>query len=201
MYKIILADDHSATRKGVKACLEQDKLFRVVFEASNGYELENILDKRLYDIILLDINMKDMDGIEFLKRCRKKIINKRIVIYSMLTGSGILQEAISLGIHGFISKEEEITELNNTLKRIMNGESYFSSTLYSVTNPNEDYTLSKKQKVILKFLLDGKSYQEIAEIQQCSYRTVEFHVKKLKDIFHTNSLLELISKAREVYFF
>ena len=84
MYKIILADDHSATRKGVKACLEQDKLFRVVFEASNGYELENILDKRLYDIILLDINMKDMDGIEFLKRCRKKIINKIIRVFSKI---------------------------------------------------------------------------------------------------------------------
>ena len=201
MYKIILADDHPATRKGVKVSIERNNLFSVVFEASNGYELENILDKRIYDLILLDINMRDMDGIDFLKKCRKEIFNKKIIIYSMLTGIGVLQEAISLGINGFISKEEDISELSNILEkisfffktRIMNGESYFSPCLLINKSTQEKYVLTKKQKLILNFLLEGKTYKEIAEIQNCSYRTIEFHVTKLKDLFQTDNLIELIS--------
>ncbi|MEM7182860.1 MAG: response regulator transcription factor [Spirochaetota bacterium] len=200
MYRTIVADDHPATRRGIKASIEKNRMFKVVAEVKNGKELKNILDTRMYDLIILDINMPDMDGLQFLKMYRKQIITKKVIIYSMHTGQGFLQEALANGINGYILKNDEIDELDQVLLEIMNGGMYVSPNFSDSAHIEEELNLTHKQKRILHYLMDGKNYTEIAESMGVSYRTIEFHAKNLKDKFQANDLIDLLNKARNQFY-
>ena len=126
---IILVDDHKWVREGFKLALESKKEITIVGEASDGNEAVNLTKKLNPDLILMDINMPNMNGIEAVKEIRKLDKDVKIIILTMLENERFIFEALSEGINGYIYKDSEISELKTAIEQVACGEDYFNKEL------------------------------------------------------------------------
>lgn len=181
--KIVIADDHQLFRSGLQMLLGAFPGFRVVGEASDGNELIRILDESDADIILMDINMPEMDGIEATRRVIAKKPDIKIIALSMYGEEEYYYKMVDAGARGFLLKDSDIKEVREAIMTVMKGGSYFSQELlYHViqkfkTRDTEIKmaNLSKREKEILLKICEGLSNQEIADTLFISKRTVDKH--------------------------
>jgi DNA-binding NarL/FixJ family response regulator len=205
MINILIAEDHLILRDGIKALLKDHTEIKVVAEASNGKEVLNLLKELEVDLLILDINMPEMDGIqtaEFVKENHKSI---KVLILSMLEHEKYVVQSFEAGAMGYILKTTGKDELVNAIKMVANGDTYISHKVsanilknmnYSLrTEDKTDVDLSPRELEILNLIAEGFTNTEIADKIFTSKRTVETHRKNLIDKTGTKNTAALIKFA------
>ncbi|MBI3189434.1 MAG: response regulator transcription factor [Ignavibacteriales bacterium] len=203
---ILLADDHSIVRSGLRALLATVSSFRVVAEASNGEETITLAEQHSPDIIILDVSMPKLNGIETTRRLRQKNLTGKILILSIYENEEYVHQALQAGADGYLLKNAEKKEIVSAIKVVATGGKFFSTDISKImldgyvkraekpeNFPNTDsLQLTKREKEILKFIAQGYTSQEIADKLFLSFRTVNTHrsnmMQKL-DIHDTASLV------------
>jgi DNA-binding NarL/FixJ family response regulator len=193
-YNIIIVDDHALFRNGLKILLNAHESFNVVAEASNGFEFLNALEIVPVDIVLMDISMPEMDGVEATKIALKNHPELKIIALSMFGDEDYYYKMLEAGACGFLLKESEIDEVFTALFNVIEGKSYFSQmllqnliTLIKNTSekPEKVDDLSDREIDIISLICQGLCNNEIAEKLLLSKRTVEKHRSNI--LFKTNS--------------
>jgi two-component system nitrate/nitrite response regulator NarL len=210
--RVILADDHVFVRDGIKSLLENETNITVVGEATDGLEALSLLESVQADLLILDIRMPNMTGIEVVEQLRKKNNSIKIVMLSMHESEEYVLKSIQAGADGYLLKGSSKEEFLKALHTVANGGKYFSGDISSIligqlTNPvftterkqtlGEDQIITKREKEILKLLLSGKGNKEIAEALDISKRTAEVHRFNLMKKLKVKNLMELSNKATE----
>jgi DNA-binding NarL/FixJ family response regulator len=183
MIKIIIADDHVMFRESISKMLTMKKIADVIAEAGNGVELIELLDNQTPDLILMDISMPEMDGIEATKKAIEKQPGLKILTLSSFGDEQYYFNMVEAGAKGFVLKNTSLSELEKAIKEIANGGSWFSSELLqkvilNISNkPKKDLPvdLSEREMEILKLICENFTNEQIAEKISLSYDTVKWH--------------------------
>lgn len=186
--KVMLTDDHALMREGIKHLLEFDGSIKVIEEASDGIECLQKLEKIHPDILLLDINMPEMNGIEVLEELKRREDPLKVLILTVHSEVEYLVKAVDIGANGYILKDSGSSELKQAINVIMSGESYIQPSLLPALNSrliNRDVdqdklrTLTKRELEILTQLAGGMFNKEIAVNLNISERTVKNHISNI----------------------
>ena len=186
--KVMIADAHVLMREGVKQLLEYDGSIKVISEAADGVECLKILETVTPDILLLDINMPNKNGIEVLEDIKNKNIDIKILILTVHNEIEYLLRAVDIGVDGYILKDSESAELKKAINYIYNGENYIQPSLIPVLNSrlvnrNLDKekidSLTKRELEVLIQVAYGMFNKEIANILDISERTVKNHISNI----------------------
>ena len=193
-YRIVLGDDHIILRDGIKQIINKKNDFSVVGEASNGLELLRLLKRQKTDMIILDISMPGMRGIEATREIKSIHPEIKIVILTMHKIDRYIQLALEAGADGYLFKETTGDELFGAITCVRNGGSYVSKSVSQEWTPEmikiyqggmkpRKETLTTREKEILKLIAEGTASKEIAELLFISIHTVNNHraniIKKL----------------------
>jgi DNA-binding NarL/FixJ family response regulator len=201
--RIIIADDHQLFRNGLRMLLNAFPEFDVIGEASNGEECLKILKNCPADIVLMDINMPEMDGVEATRRGIKICPGVAVIALSMYGEEEYYYKMVDAGAKGFLLKDSDISEVKEAIIAVKKGGSFFSQELlYHVIqkfkhreHENKMANLSKREKEILFKICEGLSNQEIAETLFISKRTVDKHRANLLGKTNSKNTASLILYA------
>jgi len=190
--RVILVDDHKLFREGLKFVIQQMDNMEVVAEASNGKEFLEILENQEVDLVLMDIAMPELNGIEATKQAVEKYPGIRILVLSMFCDEEYYFQMIQAGVMGFVLKEVGKNELEEAIAAVLRGENYFSQKLLrdiimNLNNPTQKQKapveskvdLTKRELEVLKLICEGLSNSQIADKLFISLRTVEGHKSNL----------------------
>jgi two-component system, NarL family, nitrate/nitrite response regulator NarL len=213
--RIVLADDHELVRDGIKSLLENEEDFKVVAEASDGREALKIIAKEQPDLLIVDIRMPVMNGIEVVKNLTKDFPKVKKLVLSMHDSEEYVVESIESGADGYLLKGSNKAEFLKALHAIAAGGKYFSGDISKIiidnfvkgkskssqkplNTPEEISILTNREKQILELILDGKGNNEIAEVLEISRRTAEVHRFNLMKKLNVKNLIELTQKSKEL---
>lgn len=186
--RVMIADDHSMIREGLKQLLELEGDFQVVEEACDGVDCLEKLEKTIPDILLLDINMPNMNGLDVLKKIKEKRMKVKVLVLTVHNEVEYLLKAVDIGINGYLLKDSESAELKKAILTVVNGEDYIQPSLIPLLNAkmidrNKDNvkieSLTRREMDVLKLLAVGMYNKEIAEKLNISERTVKNHVSNI----------------------
>ena len=202
-YNIMLVDDHVLFRNGLKLLLNSYSEFNVIAEASNGIEFLNYVEILPIDIVLLDINMPEMNGIEAAQKALKKNPNLKIITLSMYGDEEYYNKMVEIGVCGFLLKDSDIDEVYAALKAVIDGKNYFSQELMQnlLKNIKESLSyqklldLSEREIEIIFLICQGYSNIEISEKLFLSKRTVEKHRANVLEKTRTKNTADLVVYA------
>ena len=210
--RVVLADDHVFVRDGIKSLLENEANIVVVGEATDGLEAMNVVASLQPDMLILDIRMPNLTGIEVVEKLRSQNNLVKIVMLSMHESEEYVLKSIKAGADGYLLKGSSKEEFLKALHTVAHGGKYFSGDISSIligqlTNPTltlepkqsieDELLITKREKEILKLLLSGKGNKEIAEALDISKRTAEVHRFNLMKKLKVKNLMELSNKATE----
>ena len=202
--KILIVDDHEIFRGGLKMMINRFKKFKVVAEASSGEEFLEIINKGLPDIVLMDIKMPGMNGIEATDEAIKKYPDLKIIALSMFNEDNYVDSMINSGVRGFLLKNINKEKLEKALETVYNGGNYYSEELWEfftrrITHeekPVENISkLTKRELEILKMISKGMSNKEIADKLFLSERTVIGHKSNILAKTECDNTLKLLLYA------
>jgi DNA-binding NarL/FixJ family response regulator len=207
--KIALADDEILIRQGIKTILLQENEFEVVFDVSNGKELIVTLEENpqnLPDIILMDINMPEYNGVEATKYLSKKFPEISIIAVSSYTSETFMKKMISVGAVCYIPKNFTPLEMINRIKKVYtNGFCYQPEMVAFIknnhANKNETPEISEREKEVLQLICQQKSASEIAELLSISSRTVDNHRNSLLQKTNSKNVIGLVVFAIQNHLF
>lgn len=206
LYRIMLADDHVMLRDGIKRIIDATKNLQVVAEVSNGLDLLRTLRKKQADMVILDISMPGLRGIEAAHILKKEFARVRILFLSMHNEIEYVKKALGAGAEGYLLKEDTSCELICAIDTIRKGKTYLSPLiLNNLSNdlidlcrgpgqPTDD-PLSSREKQISKLIAEGKTSREIAEMLFISVHTVNNHRKNIKKKLNVRKNADLIKHA------
>lgn len=186
--RIIIADDHAMIREGLKQLINLDNEFEVVGEAGDGYECLNLINKMNPDIILLDLNMPNLDGLETLKIIRQQELKCKVIVLTIHNDVDYLIKALDCKCNGYVLKDSDFETLKNAICSVLNGEIYIEPSLTNILNANlakRDVkksmvdNLTKRELEILNLVSSGLLNKEIAAQLNISERTVKNHVSSM----------------------
>lgn len=186
---VVIADDHKMVREGIRQLLEFDGKIKVIGEAGNGFECLDLLkNEKIPDVLLLDINMPEMNGLEVLQHIRKNKINVKVIILTVHNEIEYLIKANDLKVDGYILKDSESEILKNAINSVCNGDIYIQPELIPLLNStmiNKDIdkekidSLTKREIEVLKAISAGLLNKEIAINLGISERTVKNHISNI----------------------
>jgi len=184
LVRIVIADDHVIVREGIKNILELDRDISIVGEADNGEECLELVRQLQPDIILLDINMPVMNGLEMLQKLRSERKKDKVLILTIHNEIDYLIRAIDIGVNGYVLKDSDSIVLRKAIFAVLNGESYIEPSLVPYMNErlnstNKDNGLTKREIEVLKLLAEGLFNKEIAYKLSISEKTVKNHVSNI----------------------
>lgn len=186
--KVMIADDHSLIREGIKQLLEFDGTIEVMTEASNGVECLEKLEDIHPDVLLLDVNMPEKNGLEVLEEIKKKNYNIKVLILTVHNELEYLLKAIDIGVDGYILKDSESAELKKAIQAVLSGENYIQASLIPALNnrlANRDIdkdkidSLTTRELEVLIKVANGMLNKEIATSLNISERTVKNHISNI----------------------
>ena len=198
---VLLTDDHQIIIDGLKSLLKNQDEINVAAEACNGREAIRILELISIDVLLMDIDMPVMNGIDALKEIRKNHPKVKIIILSMHNEAGMIKSLIDLGANGYLLKSCSQTELIDAIKKVVLGQSYFSSDVtLALLKPaakqgQQNEILTEREIEILKLIAGGFSNKEIGDQLFISHRTVDTHRTNLMKKLDVSNIAGLISYA------
>ena len=203
---VFIVDDHKIVRNGLFAMLIANKEIEVIGEAANGDELFQKLNKLIPDVILLDISMPGMSGIEISKILSEKYPQIQILIISMNTDEKSILSALKSGIKGFLAKDTSKEELIKAIKSVHNNDEYFGTEISKVIyknyidnlNPgskNNSFDLTERELEVIRYISDGLSYKEIGGKMFISPRTVETHRNNILSKLKLKTNIDLVKYA------
>ena len=186
--KIMIADDHSMIREGLKNLLELDGDIQVIAEAVDGEDCLNKLQVVKSDVLLLDINMPKKNGLEVLKSLKSKKSKLKVLVLTVHNEIEYLMKAVDIGVNGYVLKDSESAELKKAIFTVAEGESYIQPSLIPALNAkmietNKDAekikNLTKRELDVLKLLAVGMFNKEVGKRLEISERTVKNHVSNI----------------------
>jgi DNA-binding NarL/FixJ family response regulator len=208
MTDILLIDDHAMIRDAIKFYFDGNEDFRVAGEAENGAEALELLRVGAFEVVITDINMPKMDGIELMGHIQKEFSGQKVLVLSMLDDAVYINKMIALGANGYILKNAPKEELFEAVRTLVRGENYYSKEIYQTIidsiagkKPKQRLTLeaslSKREKEVLRLIVKEYSNQEIADELFISIRTVEAHKRNLLDKTGAKNIAGLVMFAVE----
>ena len=213
MINIVLADDHELVRDGIKALLEDQEGIEVIDEASNGKEALEVLERTNPDLLIVDIRMPELNGIEVVTQVSKKYKNVKTLVLSMHDSEEYVVKAIQAGADGYLLKGASKDEFLKAITKVASGGKYFTGDVSSIIMNNfvsgnagstlkkepvaDPFHLTKREKQILSLVLQLKNNKVIAEELQISKRTAEVHRFNLMKKLDVKNIMELSNKAKE----
>lgn len=182
-YRIMLVDDHQMFRSGLRFLLNDIPEVKVVGEASNGIEFLEKASQEIIDIVLMDINMPDMNGIEATRKALQLFPKIKIIVLSMHGEEEYYDQMVEAGVKGFLLKNSDAQELNTALQTVIQGGTYFSQELLvgildkkkKQQQQSNLVKLTQRELEVLKFICEGFCNNDIAEKLFISQRTVDRH--------------------------
>jgi len=206
---VILADDHTLVRAGIRALLEKLPGVKVVGEAGDGREVLNLVKAHPPDVVLMDIAMPGLNGLEAAERMARDYPAVRIIMLSMHNNEEYVLRALKAGASGYLLKKAATAELETALQRVVHGEIYLSreiSTqlhrkfpLHGITDRKSPLEqLTGRQREILQLIAEGQNTKSIAEILKVSPKTVEYHRMKLMSGLNVHDVPGLVRFALRV---
>jgi two-component system, NarL family, response regulator NreC len=205
--RVLLADDHPLIRSGIRALLERDGRFQVIAEAEDGNEAIELASHHKPDLILMDVGMPRMNGIDAARYISEKIPHARIIMVSMHSDEAYVLRALKAGARGYLLKASTEADVLAAARAVADGHAYFSPSITKLLV--EDYVseikrrgvedsydlLSLREKEVMQLLISGKNNREIAEMLNLSLATVETHRNNIFQKLHLHNLPELILYA------
>ncbi len=205
--KVLLADDHKIFREGIISLLKTEKEIEIVAEANNGNEVLEILKTTPVDVVLLDINMPKMSGIETATLITKHFPSTRILVFSSYDEDLYILKMIQIGVAGYVLKTSGTTELIMALKAVSMGDSYYCKEVSSkirqqfsrkkLKGVNNEIPLTERELEIMKLVAKGLTNAQIGERLFISPRTVDTHRRNLLQKLNLHSAVELTRYAIE----
>jgi DNA-binding NarL/FixJ family response regulator len=205
-YRVILADDHALFRSGVRRILEEVSGVQVMGEAADGLQLLALLKKKTPDLVILDISMPKMLGLEAIQEIKAAYPKVQVLILTMHKSGEYLFHALEAGAAGFLLKQDADPELLEAITAIRQGKTYLSPAVSEVvpeliryrkpeSSPGE--VLSHREREILKLLVEGKSSRQIGELLFISLRTVQNHRASIMRKLKVRGITNLVKYAVE----
>lgn len=205
--RIVLADDHTIMRHGLRLVLERQKEFAVVGEANNGREAIDIVIRENPDVVVMDIAMPLLNGIEAAKRIHEERLKTAIVILSMHSDEGYILKALRAGARGYLLKDSAESDLIQAIRAVCAGKAFFSPAVSKVLA--DDYLrqlqrhdvedpydlLTARERELLQLVAELKSTKDIAALLNLSPHTVDTHRSHLMQKLNVHSIAELILYA------
>jgi DNA-binding NarL/FixJ family response regulator len=211
--RIVLADDHMVVRSGIRTLLEEEKKIAIVGEASNGEEAIKMAKELLPDLIIMDIRMPVMSGLEATRKLAQELPSVKSLILSMHDDEDYILQAAEFGAWGYLLKDTNKEGFLKAIHTIHEGDKYFSGEISKVLvnqylnlknqkplqKPSQptNFDITKRERQILSMIIQGIGNKEIAEKLDKSKRTIETHrfniMKKLK----VNNVVELLKKVED----
>jgi len=184
---IIIADDHPIFRKGLRDVILEEKKFSIIGEASTGKEALEIITAKKPDIVIMDLEMPQLKGLEVLNQLNQSAVSTKVIFLTMYNDEEFLYKAMDYGAAGYILKDSVLDEVKRAITNVLGGNYYVSPpmTKYLVERKKRKEILSKEipginlltpvEKKILSFIAEHKTSKEIAVLLSISHRTVEKH--------------------------
>jgi DNA-binding NarL/FixJ family response regulator len=209
MIRVILADDHTLVRAGIRALLERLPGVEVVAEADDGREALALVEQHRPDVVLLDVTMPGLNGIEAAARIAKDFAATRVLILSMHGNEEYYWRALKAGASGYLLKKAAMAELETALQQVMAGEIYLSQEISArllkrfpgrgAAEPKSPLEqLTGRQREILQLIAEGQNTKQIADLLKVSPKTVEYHRMKLMDTLNVHDIPGLVRFALRV---
>ena len=204
--RILIVDDHGVLRAGLAALLDSEADFEVVGEAEDGSQAVSQAAQLQPDVVLMDINLPDFNGIEATRRILEIVPAARILILTVHDDKSLLQEAVREGAAGYILKQAVKTELIHALHTIQKGDLYVDPALTRMLLSEDDDSpgstkvetpLSPREIEVLQLIVQGYTNSQAGEILGISVRTVEFHRSNIMGKLQLSSRVELVRYAEQ----
>ncbi len=184
---IIIVDDHSMIREGLKQLLELDGDIKVIGEAGDGIECLSLIEKVHPDVLLLDINMPNMNGLRVLEEIKRKKMNIRVLILTIHNEIEYLLKAVDMGVNGYVLKDSNSSVLKEAITAVYNEKSYIQPSLtpllkekiFTTQRNKKTANLTKRELQVIELLGEGLYNKEIAERLYISEKTVKNHVSSI----------------------
>ena len=204
--EILLVDDHAIVRQGLRALLESEPNLKVVGEAGNGYDALELVKELRPDIVLLDVMMPNLNGLEVARQISKQFRFTRIIILSMYDDEGFVLEALANGALGYVLKDSNSSDLIKAIHEVTAGRRYLSSPLsdraiaayqtFARSGGVEKYDpLTTREREVLQLMVEGFTNAEVAAKLGVSVRTAETHRANLMNKLDIHSQAELVRYA------
>ena len=185
--KIVIADDHLMIREGLKQLLELQGDIEVIGQADDGIQCLDLISKLSPDVVLLDINMPNMNGIQTLQVLRQNKNNVKVLILTIHNEVEYLLKAVEIGVNGYVLKDSESSVLKKAITAVYEGETYIEPSLTplmkerleKMNRQSEDEILTRREIEVLKLLAEGLFNKEIAYKLSISEKTVKNHVSNI----------------------
>jgi len=193
MIKILIVDDHKLIRDGISSFLSDNSKYELIGEASDGIEALNAIKIQNPDLIITDLNMPNMDGMELIAQVRKLYPNIKLIVLSMVDETQYIRQVLKLGANGYLLKNSGIDEVKAAIDAVLKGNNFFSgevtnSIMSQLTSGvkkkkvgrfDNAFTLTKREKEILKLIIQEYNNGEIADKLFISIRTVDAHKRNM----------------------
>jgi DNA-binding NarL/FixJ family response regulator len=200
--RILLADDHAVVRQGFKMLLDAQPDMEIVGEASNGREAVEAAETLRPEVVVMDVAMPELNGIEATRRLAVSTPHARVIALSMHKDSVYVREILRAGARGYLLKDSGADDLVNAIRAVARGESYLSPSVSNavlddyrrhVTNPID--LLTSREREVLQMLAEGKTNKEIAGVLNLSVYTVDAHRGRIMEKLNLHSINDLVRFA------
>ena len=197
--RILVADDHAVVRQGFKMILDAQADMEIVGEAGNGREAVELAEQLHPDVVVMDVSMPELNGIEATRRLASSAPRARVVALSMHKDSVYVREILRAGARGYLLKDSGAADLVAAIRAVASGESYLSPAVSNAvlddyrkhaTNPID--LLTSREREVLQLLAEGKTNKEIAGVLNLSVYTVEAHRGRIMEKLNLHSIGELV---------
>ena len=200
--KIVLVDDHKLLRDGLRNIIEQKSNMHIVGEASDGREAIKVSSKLMPDVIVMDVAMPGMNGVEAAKQIHKAQPDIKIIGLSMHSGKQFIQGMFKAGAFGYLLKDGDADELLTAITTVVQNKKYLSKDInqefLSILKSGEDIVkshLSSREKEVLQLIAEGNSSKEIGEILFLSSKTIDVHRNNIMRKIDLHTIPELTKYA------
>lgn len=200
--RILLADDHAVVRRGFRLILDGQPGLEVVGEASNGREAVQLAVALTPDLVILDVSMPELNGIEAARRIVEEVPRARVLALSMHRDGVYVREMLRAGARGYLLKDADDEALIDAVQAVARGDAYISPSVADtvltdyrrhVTNPLD--LLSAREREVLQLISEGRTNKDIAQLLGLSVHTVDSHRSRLMEKLNLNSTGELVRFA------
>ena len=206
MIKVVVADDHTILRQGIKALLDNQSGIEVIAEAKDGREALTLIERLLPDVILMDIAMPGLNGLEATRRIKKKFPKIKVLVLTMYTNEEYVFQILQAGANGYLVKETAFQDLISAITAVYRDEAFMSPSISKKvinrytqraqkTNDTTCDVLTTREREVLQLIAEGSSSKKIAEALFISPKTVETHRTHIMDKLNIHNRTDLVKYA------
>ncbi|OGQ85467.1 MAG: DNA-binding response regulator [Deltaproteobacteria bacterium RIFOXYD12_FULL_56_24] len=200
--KVIIVDDHQMVREGLRSLLVGEKDMEVIAEAGDGWEGVRLAEKLTPDVVIMDIAMPELNGIEATRQILARTTGVRVMVLSMHSDKRFVERTLKAGASGYLLKDCAFEELVRAIRTVMAGQIYLSPGIASLVvreylenGLDSPPVLSAREREVLQLITEGKSTREISLLLHISIKTVETHRQQIMKKLHLRTVAELTKYA------